>query len=114
MRPTFCRTLRPVAGRMCAHQSLCEPQGCTFFNCTFPGHASCPDRCLLRRRPCTRGQSGSAAVVSYVDLDRGMPTSGSDSGGASGAEAAFNVAPHGREKKKVGRPITYKGALHMP
>lgn len=67
---------------------------------------------LSHCRPCTRGQLGSAAVVSYVDLDRGLlPTSGNDSGEPSGAEA-FSGAPSGKEKKKVGRPITYKGDVN--
>lgn len=51
-------------------------------------------------------------MVSYVDLDRGMLPSGSDSGGASGAETFSMSAPHSKEKKKVGRPITYKGDIN--
>jgi hypothetical protein len=51
-------------------------------------------------------------VVSYVDLDRGMlPTSGSDSGAFSGAEG-LSAAPTGKEKKKVGRPISFRGDIN--
>ena len=50
-------------------------------------------------------------MVSYVDLDRGMlPTSGSDSGGVSGAEG-LSAAPS-KEKKKVGRPISFRGDIN--
>ena len=50
--------------------------------------------------------------MSYVDLDRGMlPTSGSDSLGVSGAEGV-SAEPVGKEKKKVGRPISFRGDIN--
>jgi len=62
-------------------------------------------------RPCTRAQSGSAVAVSYAELDRGMLPASSDSGTASGGETVLMAAP-AKEKKKVGRPITYKGDVN--